>query len=366
MAFLPVFAFIFLMIFKWRVSDAAPVAVLIALFSSYGVFRAPALLIAVEGSKGTWNSIVAVLLLWTAAVFYRILCQSEFEPKKSDAREYHRGDERRHMIAELEDDLKEIDKKKALMTYGALTAAVVVSLAASAAVPELKDRLSLGYMFPENSTGYGVKNAAVACYSPLTALIGAGLLLALADTIGIIILGSRGQLKHGGLLRILRKSAEMAFPMGIAVCAVMTALTLMSGTGQIYALTLGSIMRVNELFTSVLIILLTPIVFYGEENRSLREKRSIAEHIKSDAEKKKKSRGTDADIVLRRPKFYSTREGAFCIAFWVAAFAFILIAAGLWGDDTTLVLDGFAAVITAMVYCPIRTFILDKAAAIAG
>ena len=99
MAFLPIFVFVFLMIFKWRVSDAAPVSLLIALFSSYGVFRAPALLIAVEGSKGTWNSIVAVALLWTAALFYRILCQAEFEPDNKNSAAYHRGDAVKHLIA---------------------------------------------------------------------------------------------------------------------------------------------------------------------------------------------------------------------------------------------------------------------------
>ncbi|MDD5832606.1 MAG: hypothetical protein PUC98_03905 [Clostridiales bacterium] len=366
MAFLPIFVFVFLMIFKWRVSDAAPVSLLIALFSSYGVFRAPALLIAVEGSKGTWNSIVAVALLWTAALFYRILCQAEFEPDNKNSAAYHRGDAVKHLIAEAEDDLKEIDKKKSRITYVVLAVSILLSLAAFSAVPELKDRLAVGYMFPENSTGYGVKNAAESCYSPLSVLIGAALIIGTADIAGLIILGIRGQLRHGGLLRVLRKSAEAAFPVGVAVCAVMTTVSLMSGTGQIYALTIGNVMRVDELFCALLIVMLAPIVYSAEDTRSLSEKRRIAEAIRAGAEKQKRDSRREADIIIKRPRFYSTREGAFCIAFWVAAFAFVLVAAGLWGDDTTLVLDGFAAIVTAMVFCPIRTYILDRAAAIAG
>ena len=64
MAFLPIIVLIVLMIkFHWGATEAAPVGLLVTIFSAMTFYKAPAHLVAVESAKGVWSSLVILLII---------------------------------------------------------------------------------------------------------------------------------------------------------------------------------------------------------------------------------------------------------------------------------------------------------------
>lgn len=73
MAFLPIVVLIVLMIrFRWGATEAAPIGLLITIFSGVMFYKADLTLIAAESAKGIWNAIVILLIIWTAILMYQV------------------------------------------------------------------------------------------------------------------------------------------------------------------------------------------------------------------------------------------------------------------------------------------------------
>lgn len=73
MAFLPIVALLVLMIkFQWGATEAAPVGLLITIFTGIVFYKADVLLIATESAKGVWNALPILLIVWTAILMYQV------------------------------------------------------------------------------------------------------------------------------------------------------------------------------------------------------------------------------------------------------------------------------------------------------
>ncbi len=359
-AVIPVFVFLMLLIFKWGAAEAAPVAALLTIFISFSIFRVSALMIAIEGSKGIWNTMPVMLLFWTAALLYRIVMQFQKDPGKAGSGaagtgsdNYRRSDVYRQIREAAKEEIQPVSLKEGRIVY--LIMLVLAGLMMLLFPGETKaGPFALGFDYPECATGYGFVKQAIQGYSPLQGVLNAGILLLIADVIGMAALGFTGRLKYGAAGSILRKSVEMALPGGISVCGLMLMLALMNGSGQSYVLTMGSAAEISVRAAAVCMIAAAPPLYYRKDQKRAKEAAEEAEKLEQ-LKKAGKVRN------LRKPKFYETRNGGLSIAFLVILAAFILMMVGIWGSDQTLTLDGFAAIVTAMLYCPMRTFIFEKA-----
>lgn len=61
---------------------------------------------------------------------------------------------------------------------------------------------------------------------------------------------------------------------------------------------------------------------------------------------------------MEKKNFFKTKEGGLTIAFVVIMIAFFIILAGLSTRNDTVCLAGFVIMVGAMLYSPIKTFIL--------
>ena len=61
---------------------------------------------------------------------------------------------------------------------------------------------------------------------------------------------------------------------------------------------------------------------------------------------------------MEKKNFFKTKEGGLTIAFVVIMIAFFIILAGLNTLNDTVCLAGFVLMVGAMLYSPIKTFIL--------
>ena len=61
---------------------------------------------------------------------------------------------------------------------------------------------------------------------------------------------------------------------------------------------------------------------------------------------------------MEKKSFFKTKEGGLTIAFIVIMAAFLIILAGLGMASDAVCLAGFAVMVAAMLYSPVRTFIL--------
>lgn len=61
---------------------------------------------------------------------------------------------------------------------------------------------------------------------------------------------------------------------------------------------------------------------------------------------------------MEKKSFFKTKEGGLTIAFIVIMAAFFIILAGLGTVNDTLCLIGFIIMVAAMLYSPVKTFIL--------
>ncbi len=73
MAFLPILLLLILMIvFQWGATEAAPVGLLVSVFTGIVFYKADIQLIAAESAKGIWNALVILLIVWTAILMYQV------------------------------------------------------------------------------------------------------------------------------------------------------------------------------------------------------------------------------------------------------------------------------------------------------
>ncbi len=73
MAFLPIVVLLVLMMkFKWGATEAAPVGLMITIFTGMTLFKADVQLIASESAKGIWNAMIILLIVWTAILMYQV------------------------------------------------------------------------------------------------------------------------------------------------------------------------------------------------------------------------------------------------------------------------------------------------------
>lgn len=61
---------------------------------------------------------------------------------------------------------------------------------------------------------------------------------------------------------------------------------------------------------------------------------------------------------MEKKSFFKTKEGGLTIAFIVIMIAFFIILAGLNTVNDTICMAGFVVMVAAMLYSPIKTFIL--------
>lgn len=61
---------------------------------------------------------------------------------------------------------------------------------------------------------------------------------------------------------------------------------------------------------------------------------------------------------MEKKNFFKTKEGGLTIAFIVIMAAFFIVMAGLGSENDTLCLAGFAVMVAAMLYSPVKTFII--------
>ena len=93
-------------------------------------------------------------------------------------------------------------------------------------------KVSVGFAFPETSTGFGFVNEAVERFSPLSPFTHASMFLLVSSLIGLFYYRKKGFIRTGGGKRVFAKSVSMTMPSGIAVVGLVIMSKIMSGTGQ--------------------------------------------------------------------------------------------------------------------------------------
>ena len=73
LACLPIIVLLVLMIgFQWGATDAAPVGLAITVFIGIVFYKADLKVIVSEGSKGIWNALTILIIVWTAVLLYQV------------------------------------------------------------------------------------------------------------------------------------------------------------------------------------------------------------------------------------------------------------------------------------------------------
>lgn len=73
MACLPILVLLILLIkFQWGATEAAPVGLVITVLTGFFLYKADLTLMAVESAKGIWNSLIILLIVWTAILMYQV------------------------------------------------------------------------------------------------------------------------------------------------------------------------------------------------------------------------------------------------------------------------------------------------------
>lgn len=143
---------------------------------------------------------------------------------------------------------------QAFVPYILLT---VITMAVLVVTPVNKflGQVSLGFSFPETSTGYGFVNQAETCFSPLQPFTHASMFLFLSSLAGLVYFGKHGWIGPGGTKRVFAKSIAMTMPSGIAVIGLVIMSKIMGGTGQTSVLADGIARILGKAY-----VILTPVV----------------------------------------------------------------------------------------------------------
>ncbi len=73
LACLPIIVLLVLMIrFQWGATDAAPIGLAITVFTGIVFYKADLKVIVSEGSKGIWNALTILIIVWTAVLLYQV------------------------------------------------------------------------------------------------------------------------------------------------------------------------------------------------------------------------------------------------------------------------------------------------------
>ncbi|PXV93824.1 lactate permease [Lachnotalea glycerini] len=73
MACLPIVVLLVLMIkFQWGATEAAPIGLLITVFTGLAFYKADIKLLASESAKGIWSALVVLIIVWTAILLYEV------------------------------------------------------------------------------------------------------------------------------------------------------------------------------------------------------------------------------------------------------------------------------------------------------
>lgn len=73
MAFLPIIVLLLLMVkFGWGATEAAPVGLLITIFTGVTFYKADITLLAAESAKGVWSALIILIIVWTAILMYQV------------------------------------------------------------------------------------------------------------------------------------------------------------------------------------------------------------------------------------------------------------------------------------------------------
>lgn len=120
---------------------------------------------------------------------------------------------------------------------------------------ELLSRVSIGFAFPETSTGYGFVNETVERFSPLTPFTHASMFLLVSSVIGLLYYRKQGYISVGGVRRVFARSLIMAMPSSVAVVGLVIMSKVMSGTGQTAVLADGIAQTLGKVY-----VVLAPFV----------------------------------------------------------------------------------------------------------
>lgn len=138
-----------------------------------------------------------------------------------------------------EDDYpKDMSMHQAFLPYYILTVITLVILL----VPPIKNFLgqfTLGFSFPEMSTGYGYVNAAVEKFSPLAPFTHAGMFLLVSSAIGFAFFRKHNWIAKGQGRVVVWRSVEKTIPSAIAVIGFLLMSRIMGSTGQTVVLAQG-------------------------------------------------------------------------------------------------------------------------------
>ncbi len=100
-------------------------------------------------------------------------------------------------------------------------------------------QLSIGFSFPETSTGYGFVNPALEKFSPFAPFTHAAVFLALSSLIGFLYYKKHNWVEEGAGKKVIRQSLEKTIPSGLAVIGFILMSRIMGGTGQTIVLAQG-------------------------------------------------------------------------------------------------------------------------------
>lgn len=106
-------------------------------------------------------------------------------------------------------------------------------------VKNFLSQLSLGFSFPETSTGYGFVNQAVDKFSPLSPFTHAAVFLALSSFIGYRYYKKNNWVEVGSGKKVIKQSLDKTIPSGVAVIGFIIMSRIMGGTGQTVVLAEG-------------------------------------------------------------------------------------------------------------------------------
>ncbi len=127
---------------------------------------------------------------------------------------------------------------QAFVPYILLTALTLFVLLVTP-INEVLNQISIGFSFPETSTGYGVVNAAVEKFSPIAIFTHASMFLFLASILGLFYYKKNGWIKSGDTKKVFQKSVSMTVPSGISIIGLIIMSKIMGGTGQVMVLADG-------------------------------------------------------------------------------------------------------------------------------
>jgi len=139
---------------------------------------------------------------------------------------------------------------QAFIPYIVLSALTIVVLTV-APINKLLSSISVGFAFPETSTGYGFVNAATDSYLPIAPFTHASMFLLLSALVGLVYYIRHGWIKTDKVKDVFVNSVKMTMPSGIAVIGLIIMSKVMGGTGQTVVLAEGI---ANVLGTKYLIL----------------------------------------------------------------------------------------------------------------